>query len=139
MPVDGNIFPVHFKEIQVKQAKDRDLRQKIKINPSHFLKTVEEQVKIVTCKNRIHVQNNPRTRIMKWHHHYLCHPGEARMHKTLASTLYWEMMGDEIRQFVKQCPTCQNFKQTRKKKYNKYHYNSLGYCTYWLSWSLHNH
>ena len=55
--------------------------------------------------------------MMKWYHHYLCHPGEARMHKTLASALYWEKMEDEIRQFVIQCPTCQGFK--KKKKYGK--------------------
>ena len=36
VPVDENIFPVHLKEIQAKQAKDRDPRQKIKTNPSHF-------------------------------------------------------------------------------------------------------
>ena len=56
---------------------------------------------------------------MKWYHHYLCHPGEARMYKTLASTLYWEKMENEIRQFVKQCPTCQRFKKKKKKKYGK--------------------
>ena len=34
--VDENIFPVQLKQIQTKQAKDRDLRQKIKTNPNHF-------------------------------------------------------------------------------------------------------
>ena len=56
LPVDENIFPVHLKEIQAKQAKDRDLRQKIKTNPGHFQKTVVEQVKVVTYKDRIYVQ-----------------------------------------------------------------------------------
>ena len=54
VPVDENIFPVHLKEIQAKQAKDRDLRQKIKTNPSHFQKTVVEQVKVITYKDRIY-------------------------------------------------------------------------------------
>ena len=40
VPVDENSFPVHLKEIQAKQAKDRDLRQKIKTNPSHFQKKI---------------------------------------------------------------------------------------------------
>ena len=40
VPVDENIFPVHLKDIQAKQAKDRDLRQKVKTNLSHFQKTV---------------------------------------------------------------------------------------------------
>ena len=50
VPVDENIFPVHLKKIQAKQAKDRDLRQKIKTNPSHFQKTMVEQVKVVTTR-----------------------------------------------------------------------------------------
>ena len=115
VPVDENVFPVHLKEIQAKQAKDRELRQKIKNNPSHFQKTVVEQVKVVTYKNRIYVPKDFRIKIMKWYHHYLCHPGEARMHKTLSSTLYWEKMEDQIRQFVKQCPTCERFKKQKKK------------------------
>ena len=55
VPVDDNIFPVQLKKIQAKKANDRDLRQKIKINPSHFQKTVIERKKIVTCKNRIYI------------------------------------------------------------------------------------
>ena len=51
VPVDNNIFTVKFKEVQAKQVKDRDLRQEIKINPSHFPKAVVEQVKIL-----IHLQ-----------------------------------------------------------------------------------
>ena len=58
-----------------------------------------------------------RTRIIKWYHHYLCHPGEARMYKALASTLYREKIEDEIRQLVKQYPVYQRFK--KKKKYGK--------------------
>ena len=58
--VDENIFPVHLKEIQAKQAKGRDLRQKIKENPSHFQKTVVEQVKVITYKDRIYVPKDLR-------------------------------------------------------------------------------
>ena len=94
MPVDENIFPVHLKEIQAKQAKDIYLKQNIKINPSHFQKTVVEQVQIVTYKNRIYAPKDLRTRIMKWYYHCR-HSGEARMHKTQVSTLYWEKMEEE--------------------------------------------
>ena len=65
VPVDENIFPVHLKEIQAKQAKDRYLRQKVKTNPSHLQKTVVEQVKVVTYKDRIYAPKDLRTRIMK--------------------------------------------------------------------------
>ena len=87
VPVDENIFPVHLQEIQAKQAKDRDLRQKVKNNPNHFQKTVVKQVKVITYKDRIYVPKDLRTRMMQWYHHNLCHPGEARMNKTLSSTL----------------------------------------------------
>ena len=40
------------------------------------------------------------------------------MHKTMASTLYWEKMEDDIKQYVKQCKTCQRFKK-QKKTYDK--------------------
>ena len=116
--VDENIFPVQLKEIQSYQTKDRELRQKIKNNPVHFQKETVEQMKIVTYKNRIYVPKQMRTRIIKWHHHYLCHPGEIRMHITMASTLYWEKMEDEIKQFVKKCKACHRFKK-QKKKYGK--------------------
>ena len=42
VPTDEKNFPVHLKDIQAKQAKERELRQKIKTNPSHFQKTVVE-------------------------------------------------------------------------------------------------
>ena len=51
--VDENIFPLQLKEIQSYQAKDRDLRQKIKNNPVHSQKETVEQVNIVTYTNRI--------------------------------------------------------------------------------------
>ena len=84
VPVDKYICLVYLKEIQLKQAKDRDMRQKINTNQSNFQKTVVDQVTIVSHKNRIYVPQDLRTRIMKWYHHYLCHPEEARIHKT-----YW--------------------------------------------------
>ena len=74
-----------------------DLRQKIKKNPSNFQKAVARQVKIITKKDQMYITKDLRTRIMKWYHQYLYHPGEDRMHKTLASTIYWEKMEDEIR------------------------------------------
>ena len=58
-------------------------------------------VKIVTYKNRIYVPKDLRTMIMKYYYHYLYHPGEGRMPKILGLTLYWKIMEDEIRQFVK--------------------------------------
>ena len=65
VPVDENIHPVFLKKIQAKQANDRDLRQKAKTNPSHFQKTVAEQVKIITYKDIIYVPKDLRTRVMK--------------------------------------------------------------------------
>ena len=51
VPVDENIFPMQLKEIQSYQAKDRDLRRKIKNNPVHFQKETVEQVKIIRILN----------------------------------------------------------------------------------------
>ena len=65
VPVDDDIFSVHLTEIHAKQSKARDLRQKIKTDPSHFHKTMIEPVKIVTNKNRIYAPIDLRTRTMK--------------------------------------------------------------------------
>ena len=54
-------LPTTVKENQDKQAKDRDLTQKIKTNPSNFQKTGT----IVPFKKRMHVPTNLRTRIPK--------------------------------------------------------------------------
>ena len=75
-------------------------------------------MKKVTYKNMIYVPKDLRTKVMKWFHHYLYYPEEARMHKTLTSTYYRKKMDDEIRQFLKQCPACQRFKKEKKKKKN---------------------
>ena len=135
VPMDKNIFPVQLKEIQFYETKDREFRQKIKNNPVHFQKEAVEQVKIVTYKNRIYVPKQLQTRIIKWYQHYLCNPGEVMMHKTMASTLYWKKMEDELEQFVKQCKACQRFKKQKIRNIVKYHtqgcrVNSLGYCVY---------
>ena len=114
--VDENIFPVHLEEIQHTQTNDRDLSQKIKTIPSCFQKTAVEQVEIITYKDRIYICKDLRIRIMKWYHHYLCYPGDSRMHKILVSILYWEKREDKIRKFIKQCPTCQRFKKKKRKK-----------------------
>ena len=65
LPLNDNIVSVHLKEIQAKQADDRDVKKKIKANQSHFQKTAIEQVKIDTSKNRIFVPKELRTRLMK--------------------------------------------------------------------------
>ena len=76
-------------------------------------------VEIVTYKNRFYAPNDLRIRILKWCHHYPCHPGKVRMHKRLASIVYWEKMEDVIRQFIKQCPTYPRFKKANKNKKTK--------------------
>ena len=45
-------------------------------------------VPVDAYKDRVYVPKDLRTRIMKRYHYYCYHPGEARMHKTIASTLY---------------------------------------------------
>ena len=82
VPVDDDVTPVHLKDIQVRQAKDRDLRQRSRQTQ------ITQKTKIVTYKNRIYVPKDLLARVLKWYHYHLCHPGEAMIHKVTVSTLY---------------------------------------------------
>ena len=55
---------------------------------------------------------------MQWYHHYLQHPGHARLEETLGAAMYWKGMRTSIRSYVKKCQSCQINKR-RKLKYSK--------------------
>jgi hypothetical protein len=48
-----------------------------------------------------------------WYHHYLQHPGHTRLEETLKQVMYWTGMQTSVRQFVKQCKTCQVNKRSK--------------------------
>ena len=112
---DKDIFPIKLEEIQERQEVDRSLRKRIRDNPKDYKKLIIENYKVICFKNRIYIPKGLRSRVLDWYHHYLCHPGSTRMYKTIGSTMYWESMEKDIKEYTKVCKTCQKYKKKRKK------------------------
>jgi hypothetical protein len=47
------------------------------------------------------------SKAIAWYHHYLQHPGHTRLEETMKLAMYWTNMRTSVRQFVKQCKSCQ--------------------------------
>ena len=52
---------------------------------------------------------------MEWYHYTLLHPGRDRTLMTINQHLYWKGLKNDVKQFVRHCPTCQHTKRTHKK------------------------
>ena len=60
------------------------------------------------CKDgRLVIPQKLQFRAIAWYHHYLQHPGHTRLEETLKLAMYWTNMRTSVRQFVKQCKSCQ--------------------------------
>jgi hypothetical protein len=74
----------------------------------------------VLCKEgRLAIPKKLQHRVVAWYHHYLQHPGHTKQEETLKTVMYWTGMRTSVRQFVKQCKTCQ------VNKRSKYSYGKL--------------
>ena len=58
---------------------------------------------------------NMQSWVIQWYHHYLMHPGESRMYKTLAAVIFWKNMETQITKYVKTCERCQLGKKHKLK------------------------
>ena len=111
---DDEIYPLTVDEIATAQKKDKSI-QKDKL--SYERKLVENTY--VLCKDgRLVIPNKLQYRAVAWYHHYLQHPGHTRLEETLKQAMYWKDMRSSIRQFVKQCKSCQVNKRS-KHSYGK--------------------
>ena len=111
---DDEISPLTVKEIAVAQKKDRSIQ---KNKQAYECKLVENTY--VLCKDgRLVISTKLQYRAIAWYHHYLQHPGHTRLEDTLKQAMYWTDMRSSIRQFVKQCKSCQVNKRS-KHSYGK--------------------
>ena len=69
---------------------------------------------MICHKDKIVIPQALKSKIMKWYHHTLLHPGRDRTCKTISQHLYWKDMKDHVHQFIRRCPTCQMTKQKHK-------------------------
>ena len=115
--IEEEVFPLLPSLIQRCQLQDRQLQKVLscfKDSKDLGAKNVEGH-KLVTYKGRVYLPVALRSRVVAWYHEYLSHPGQTRMERTLAQTLYWPKMATDIQKFVKTCKTCQVNKGPRKE------------------------
>lgn len=62
-------------------------------------------------QGRIIVPEDLRTRLMKWYHTTLVHPGAHRLYNTLRQHYTWPKMMENIRAYIKHCGPCQKGKR----------------------------
>jgi RNase H-like domain found in reverse transcriptase/Reverse transcriptase (RNA-dependent DNA polymerase)/Integrase zinc binding domain len=78
----------------------------------------------VDTDGRIFVPPSLRRPILLWYHDVLCHPGQARLAKTLQQTYSWPTLLSDVNKLTKVCDVCQRFKKTRP------HYGILPFQEY---------
>jgi hypothetical protein len=73
----------------------------------------------VYCKDcKLVIPKTLQRRTVESYHHYLQHPGSARLEETLRGSIYWKGMQRTVRAYVKNCKKCQVNKR-RQKQYSK--------------------
>jgi hypothetical protein len=108
---DKEIFPLTVDEIAKAQKKDKTIQ---KDKQKYENKKVENTY--VLCKDGwLVIPKRLQYRAIAWYHHYLQHPGHTRLEETLKQAMYWTNMRTAVRQFVRQCKSCQINKHTKHK------------------------
>ena len=114
-------FPMDYAKIAEATKKELDkasskLKDLVRDKESGYYKFDLEGHEVVMYKKCIFVPKPLRGRLIRWYHHYLCHPGGRRLAKTLSQVCYWEGMYYQCEQYCKRCKVC----QVNKRKSTKY-------------------
>ena len=112
---DKEIYPLTVEEIAKAQITDKAI-QKVK---DKYDNKLVENIHVLCKDERLVIPKKLQYRAVAWYHHYLQHPGHTRLEETLKQAMYWTGMRTSVRQFVKQCKTCQVNKRA------KYSYGKL--------------
>ncbi len=116
---EEEVYPLTLTEISDAQHKDQELKAYFKKNAIMPQKDMGIQLiedTKVLCKNgKEMISISLRQRAVKWHHHYLQHPGHSRLEETMRSVMYWKGMRTTIRRHVKSCRSCQVNKRHSQK------------------------
>ena len=112
---NDEIYPVDLNHIKELQQKDRELRRRRTNDPNNYTTKEFENKRLICYKDRIYIPEPLCTKIMRWYHHWLCHPMCSRLYKTLASTMYWPGIEKEVIDFSKHYKVCKRYKKQPKK------------------------
>lgn len=119
---DDERFPLELPLVQREQNKELKrnpkLQTALKDKQSGFTRKLLDNVDLIFYEERIYVPKRLRNRTINWYHHFLCHPGEDRLYKTMKKVCFWKGMTSQIKRHCKLCKICQE-KKSRKRKYGK--------------------
>ena len=108
-------FPMSLKLLARCQVHDKELMKTVENSRKEFtVKTVEGH-ELLCYNDKIVVPKVLQGRIVSWTHHYLVHPGQERMERTVGKLFTWPNMRNDIRDYVKSCRQCQLCKGSTKK------------------------
>ncbi len=116
---DDEINPLTTHEIAEAQWTDATYKHLFKHNA-----VIDQglQIKLIAntlcvCKDgRLVIPKPLQKRAVLWYHHFLQHPGHARLKETMNAVMYWKGMHTNIQSITKSCKTC----QINKRRSNKY-------------------
>ena len=89
------------------QKKDKVLVAKSKRDGQKFKKEVVQDVELIAHEGKVYIPPHLRDDVLNWYHHYLQHPGESRMYKTISQTIYWPGLKKQCVSLCKKCKVCQ--------------------------------
>jgi len=112
---DDELFPMRNDVIAKAQAQDRTLRTKRREKPADFSVKEMDGHDVILEKGKIYIPASIRERTLNWYHHWLCHPGETRLEKTLRQTMTWPGLTSHAKRHCQTCVTCQKAKKQRLK------------------------
>ena len=96
------------------QKKDKVLVAKRKRDGQKIKKEVVQDVELITHEGKVYIPPRLRDDVLNWYHHYLQHPGESRMYKTISQTIYWPGLKNQCVSLCKKCKVCQLSKRLRQ-------------------------
>jgi hypothetical protein len=106
---DDEIFPLTVDEIATAQRTDKTIQR----DKQAYVRKLVENTHVLCKDGRLVIPKKLQYRAIAWYHHYLQHPGHTRLEETLKQAMYWTDMRSSIRQFVKQCKSCQVNKRSK--------------------------
>ena len=117
----SNDFPLQWEKLAEEQQKDNYLR-KLSHDPKKVrLQKFHNDIDIFTFKTpntnewKIYVPETLQMKVIKWYHSSLNHPGEDRSFATISQHFHWRGIKNDIKNFVKACPTCQIYKRSSRQ------------------------
>jgi hypothetical protein len=107
---EDEIYPLTTVETAEAQRADSSLKHLFKrnavIDQGLEIKLIENTTCV--CKDGWLVIPKPlQVCAVKWHRHYLQHPGHTPLEETMNSAMHWKGMHTTIRSLTKSCRSCQ--------------------------------